>query len=281
VSIINFFIQKVIYIYAMYIQKILFTCCLSLILFTVSLSQDPVYKYSWRKDGGLLGASIGLLVGSYIYDRDLNTLNETQIGSLDSKNINGFDRGVVGNYSSSAQELSDAFLSGSLLLPMSLIIAKPIRNESVGLALLFTETLLVSGALSYTAKALSKRNRPFVYNPNVPLEEKMSKSAKHSFYSGHASLVSSISFFSAKVFSDYFVDSKWKPVVWTTAALVPTITGYLRMRAGKHFPTDVISGIIVGAGVGYFIPHLHKKERKVKLGFSSLSNGLSLSWELK
>ena len=70
--------------------------------------------------------------------------------------------------------------------------------------------------------------------------------------------------------------------MWSGAFLIPATTAYLRVKAGRHFPTDVIAGYATGAIVGYLIPHLHKKERKnSNLSWSPILmgdyTGLSLS----
>jgi len=38
---------------------------------------------------------------------------------------------------------------------------------------------------------------------------------------------------------------------------LPAIQGYLRVRAGKHFPTDVITGYIVGLGSAWLMHKMH------------------------
>ena len=42
------------------------------------------------------------------------------------------------------------------------------------------------------------------------------------------------------------------------AALAPATVGFLRVKGGKHFPTDVLTGLVVGAATGYLVPRLHK-----------------------
>lgn len=60
----------------------------------------------------------------------------------------------------------------------------------------------------------------------------------------------------AQLHSDYSGKSDW--AVWSLAAAIPAFTGIQRMRAGKHFLTDVLLGYIVGAGVGILVPSLYK-----------------------
>ena len=60
--------------------------------------------------------------------------------------------------------------------------------------------------------------------------------------------------------------------MWTLAFGVPAYTGYLRVKGGKHFYTDVITGYAVGTFVGWLVPHLHKKENN-KLSIAPFNNG--------
>jgi len=100
----------------------------------------------------------------------------------------------------------------------------------------------------------------------VPLDDKLDRDANRSFFSGHASHTAAFSFFMAKVIHDYHKNAKRKVkrIIWISAATIPMFTSYLRVKAGKHFPTDVITGYIVGASVGFLIPHLHKKKATEK-----------------
>ena len=34
--------------------------------------------------------------------------------------------------------------------------------------------------------------------------------------------------------------------------------GYERVQSGEHFPTDVITGALMGGAVGLIVPHLHR-----------------------
>jgi undecaprenyl-diphosphatase len=48
----------------------------------------------------------------------------------------------------------------------------------------------------------------------------------------------------------------WRPwVTLTLATTVSTFTSIYRVRAAKHFPTDVLAGTFAGAGIGIVVPH--------------------------
>src|SRR5690606_23419102 len=132
------------------------------------------------------------------------------------------------------------------------------RNEAGKITLIYTETLLINAALTNLTKELVKRKRPYNYNPNAPLSKKQERDATSSFFSGHTSFTASSSFFLAKVYADTNPNSKYKPLVWTGAATLPLTSAILRVAAGKHFPTDVLVGYVIGAATGILIPHIHK-----------------------
>ena len=78
-----------------------------------------------------------------------------------------------------------------------------------------------------------------------------------SFFSGHASTVGSIG---ATATYLAFVRSPHSFRPWLTLAVSTALTAlvsYERVRAGEHFPTDVIAGSMAGAAVGILVPHLH------------------------
>jgi undecaprenyl-diphosphatase len=60
-----------------------------------------------------------------------------------------------------------------------------------------------------------------------------------------------------------FVRSPESPRPWLTLAggtMLTAFVGYERIRAGAHFPTDVIAGTMAGAAVGVLVPHLHRHQ---------------------
>jgi membrane-associated phospholipid phosphatase len=85
----------------------------------------------------------------------------------------------------------------------------------------------------------------------------MESDARKSFFSGHSSMTACNTFFAAKIWSDMHPNSKLKPWVWTAAAAVPAYAALQRVQAGKHYPSDVIVGLAVGAAMGYLIPQIH------------------------
>ncbi|MCO6474970.1 MAG: phosphatase PAP2 family protein [Phaeodactylibacter sp.] len=226
--------------------------------FHFSHAQSP-YRFNLGKEAAFIGVGGTALVGGVLLKDNTTLFSPDELEGLDPAQINAFDRGAVFNTSRAAREASDYFLDGSHLLPLLLLAGRETRHDFGAIAFLWGETLLANGGLTLASKYAFRRPRPYVYNMNIHARQKQTVNAKTAFFSGHTSMTAANTFFAARVFSDYYPESKWKPVVWTAAATIPAITGYLRVRAGRHYPSDVIAGYAAGALAGYFIPHLHKR----------------------
>ena len=181
-----------------------------------------------------------------------------QLEHLSPDGVPAFDRYALRHYSRSAKKGSDVLLFGSLLIPATLLIDADVRRETPQTILLVTETLLLNTALTNLTKESARRPRPFVYNPSVPMSDKLQRDARKSFFSGHTSTVAALTFCTATIWNDYHPDSRYAPLVWSAAVALPATTGYLRMRAGKHYFSDVFTGFVVGAFTGWLIPRLHR-----------------------
>ncbi|HNP47746.1 MAG TPA: phosphatase PAP2 family protein [Bacteroidia bacterium] len=202
---------------------------------------------------------IGINFGSNALYNHKSPLTDTEIAALSVQNISSFDRSATRFYSRQAARWSDGFLIAGTLLPAGLFIAKEFRDDNGIVAVMALESILLSSAEVQLVKGLVKRPRPFVYNPIAPQSEKRKKDATASFFSGHTALTATASMYTASVYTMTHPDNKRDPWIWTGAVLIPLTTGYLRYKAGKHFPSDILAGFIIGSINGILIPQLHKK----------------------
>ncbi len=232
----------------------------TLLLFLAApLSAQSPYQLNWRKEAAFTTAGAGSLGGGLWLQSRLHPLTPEQIAGLNVTDLLAPDRFATRLHSGSAAKASDYLFYTSVALPLALMISPSARSDAGTIAALAGETIFVSSGLTLLTKNLVHRSRPFVYNPDVPLAAKMTKDARNSFFSGHTSSTAALCFFTAKVYSDYHPDSRFKPLVWGLAATIPALTGYLRIAAGKHFLSDVLVGYGVGAAVGILTPHWHKR----------------------
>jgi len=248
---------------------------------------SDVYKVNPWIDGAITLEATGTnALGMRMVDRK-NPLDSTEISLLDVNDINAFDRSATqqdASYIYRAWEISDIGMRGSFLLPLLLVLDKEIRQDWAPVLLLFLQSEAVVGNLfSWGAAIHIDRIRPLVYHPDVPYEDKTFKRNKNSFYSGHTSTSATASFFVAKVYCDYHPELGNKKFIFYGLALIPPVfTGYYRYKGMKHFPTDVLTGLAVGAATGILIPHLHKHRKNKNLSFMPVAGrytGLAVNWE--
>lgn len=157
------------------------------------------------------------------------------------------------------------------LVPIGLVALPGELKSRASLLLLFYQGTYMSGGLNSLAKGSTNRYRPFSYLNMEQInaltgeakeefhEDIVDDDVEDSFYSGDAAATSYGFFFFAKVFNDYYPESKWRYGVWGLSAVGTGLDAYFRAKSGKHFPSDVIVGSLIGGGLGILIPHLHKK----------------------
>lgn len=201
-------------------------------------------------------------------------LTAAQANSLNPYDNPGLDINAIGNWSPKAATASDILLYTSFSLPAFMMIHPQARKDFLTVGFIYAEVALLTVGVTELAKNGVLRPRPYVYNKDVPLSVRTTKDARQSFFSGHTSVTAALCFTTAKIFSDYSDNLTHKALVWTGAAILPAVTAYLRYEAGKHFPSDVIAGYLVGASIGYLVPWLHKRKPLVKgMSWAPYSNG--------
>ncbi len=149
-----------------------------------------------------------------------------------------------------------------------------------------------SGSLALTLTDITKiavrRPRPIDYQacplvnggPNPSNYCVTSTDLGLSFFSGHASTVAAIGATATYI---AFVRAPHSPRPWITLGVATALTAFVsyeRVRAGEHFPTDVIAGSLAGAAVGVLVPHLHRHTQEappVWVGVTPAQGGGSLS----
>jgi membrane-associated phospholipid phosphatase len=218
---------------------------------------------------------------SQIYSKDTST--RAQILALNRNDVAGYNRFGTDLYSENAADVSDLFFYGSMPLPLLLLLDKKIRPDAGKIGLMYIESMAVTGVLYTGAAYIKDKYRPYAYNPETPMGKRQSGGAKNSFFAGHVALVANATFFTAKVYSDYHPESRAKWVLYSAAGLATATTGYLRMRGGLHFLSDVVIGTAVGTLNGILFPQWHKtrkgRDRLTLLPYYGPQSGVALTWK--
>jgi len=261
-------------------KPVLYSMWISLI-FSSSLQAQKPKKYELKASLEIPALLLGLGTTGlgYVLENRIDPLSEGAIMALNIQDVPRFDRFATKYWSTTVSNTSDYLLTAGMVLPLGLAVSARCRREGGPIALMYVEAFLLNEGITNITKSLVKRKRPFVYNPEVSLDRKMGTSAQKSYFSGHTSTAAVSSFFFAKVFADLYPNSPHKRWIWVASAGLPAVVGFLRVRSGRHYLSDVISGYTVGALTGVLIPHLHKKTNtnlSIHPGFNSV--GLTLAF---
>lgn len=204
--------------------------------------------------------------------------------NVDASHLNRLDRPFSGRFDENASKISDALAIGLIASPLTLLALKLPNRDILKIGIMASEAGLLSYGLVGMSKGIFRRQRPFSYAANLPIGSStfaLDEDAKKSFFSGHTTMTTTALFFGASVFEAYRPNSKLRPFVYTFAATGGAAVAYLRMRAGKHFPTDVLLGYVVGANIGMIVPWLHRRynvrNRNIWLSFSG--NSFNFNWK--
>lgn len=229
----------------------------------------------WISGGAVAAGIVANLIGQPRLN-DRPALSESTIQRVAATSVNPFDSWALRqDYSKrwSAHETSDRLLYSSLFLPALLFLDKDIRRDWAPVALLYLETQSINTVLyawGPMGPTLVTRYRPAVYYEELPLEDRNFGGMRNSFYSGHVGSTATSTFFTAKVLADYHPEWGGKrTLLYGLAAIPPAVVGYYRIRALRHFPSDVLVGGLVGAAVGILGPELHSRCRN-KMAFSAI-----------
>lgn len=197
------------------------------------------------------------------------SITEADLEKLHPSDVNWFDRPEVlrrtTNYSKAVSS-SDVLLNSTLIAPVFLMLDKRIRKDWLNTITLYMLTHAVNNTIFLGGTSFVRRVRPLVYNTELPLSERTGKGKTNSFYSGHVSNVAASTFFIVKLYTDHHHIKGWKRIaLYGAAAVPPALVGISRLRAGRHFRTDVITGFLVGATNGIMVPELHRITKQKNL----------------
>jgi membrane-associated phospholipid phosphatase len=59
--------------------------------------------------------------------------------------------------------------------------------------------------------------------------------------------------------------SPWRVPIWIGTQGIAAATAVLRVQAGKHFWSDVLTGAVVGSAIGWLVPYLHRVDLAGKI----------------
>lgn len=179
---------------------------------------------------------------------------------IDIANVPAMDRVATHQWRMKAHRSSNVLLG----LGFAVSVVGPTLNQQGHEPLLplaiISESILVTSGLTNVAKQWVRRPRPYLYSSDGSIAMRRGREDFVSFWSGHTANTAAFTFSAACMIDRSSASNEVKTATWIGAAAVPMLMGYLRVRAGRHFPTDVLTGFVVGALVGTVVPYIHRAE---------------------
>jgi membrane-associated phospholipid phosphatase len=209
-------------------------------------------RVDWTVDSIVTGAGVGVTFGASFIPVDRSRRWHTELLPFDCSTRRAF--------SSSAADWSNGLLLVTLTAPMALQVGAGLDEAAGKRLLVYGETLSLTLALSSVTKFLVARPRPYVYSSDPRVSDyarRQGKDSHLSFFSGHSALAFAAAVAGSYLFTQTSRDRAARAGIWGTELFLAATTATLRVRAGQHFPSDVLVGALVGAGFGLAVPSLH------------------------
>ncbi len=224
-------------------------------------SKEPrrAYQLYWQIDGPVLAASGVLAFGRFIKQSEASappyctTLPE----GCSRDDLSAIDRPFAGRYSPAWGRASDVGMYALLAAPIPVLAFDEGIWNALNDSVVIYESVLLATALGGLGTLSANRARPFVYGNAAPLKTRESPDAALSFISGHSTACFALStalFWTVERRHGFDAFSGAVLGVGTATSAFVSVS---RVAAGKHFPTDVLAGALLGASVGTLMPFLH------------------------
>jgi len=247
------------------------------------------YKVNYWVSGSIILVGVATDVPAINRIKGKPTISDAEIASLNTSAISSFDSWALTRDPTKAEQydhLSDNMLTATIFLPALLAINKNIRHDWLPLLVMYAEAQSVVFTIynySFLGPTFQNKFRPIVYYDSIPLANRENGNGRNSFYSGHVATASLATFMMTKIYCDYHPEmGATKYLLYAAATIPPLALGYVRVLALKHFPSDDLVGLGLGAVCGIVIPELHKnKNNRTDIGMFTTPNGgagFTLKW---
>lgn len=216
----------------------------------------------------LTAAAVVTLGGAYAVARGVEPLTPAEIDRLDAGGIWRLDRSATSRWSPASARWSDYLVAGLAVAPAALLAAEPAEDAGGEILTIWGETFLLTTGVVQLTKAIVRRTRPYAYNPDpdIPLEKRLALTTRRAFPSGHAARAFSMAVMLASMYGQMHPGDPAEGWVWGASLSAAAAVSLLRYLGGYHFPTDVLAGAAIGAGLGYAVPRWHEAERAGRPG---------------
>lgn len=166
------------------------------------------------------------------------------------------DTSLRGRRSVAAAELSNTFIGLSVAEPVFTQLGRGADAHFANFGVVYGETVSANLLLNGLVKLAVRRPRPYTYGI-AEADDRDAGDRNVSFYSGHSSTAFAAALAGSLLFAESAPDRVSKLAVWFSQLAFASAAANLRVRAGKHYYSDVVVGALIGTGMGALVPALH------------------------
>lgn len=255
-------------------------------------AQERPFPYTLgTRDALLIPLGAGLVALDRALVGEAPPVSAAALAALTPESINRFDRTGARSWSPAWEDRSDLARNGLLAAAVGASLVPPAFEgrwrEVAIVGVLFAEAgLLLQGATGSLKGAVDRR-RPYLHNSALTphqrsaLAEEVGTDAYRSFPSGHASSAFALAVLLPTIWSDVHGRSAGSDALWAACLSAASFASYARVVAGQHYPTDVLAGAALGAGIGYLIPALHRGAVPDRVRIAGGADGIRVQLTLR
>ena len=213
-------------------------------------SQAVVYRSSWADVAAVGATGVAALLPAFLKLPG----GTPSCAPCSPSGLPGIDRWVVGNDSPLARAGSTVLLLG--IGGLATYAAAHDRSTAQARG----NVAVMAGSLSWTAastnwlKVAIHRKRPVLYTSDA-VTAAASPDSRRSFPSGHTVIAFAAATSYVVLASREHLPHRTRDVLLLYGGA--TGVGALRMVGGSHFPSDVLGGAVLGAGIGWLVAAVH------------------------
>ena len=180
-------------------------------------------------------------------------LNQSRIAG-NSWKLGPIDNWAQTTLNDRTARVSDGMALSTALAAGMITLALP-KNQQTQYIQLAVQNVWITANITQTVKMLALRNRPYTQTPGFV----SSKTDDHfSFFSGHSAITATAATTAIMMALNQPNMSTWGKAAAYSAGGLALTTAILRIGAGKHYPSDVVTGILVGVAVAVINTKLHE-----------------------
>lgn len=162
------------------------------------------------------------------------------------------------NLNTQQARISDLTFLGTAAATAAVSLALP-KNQRFEYGVITAQNVWITGNLVQLTKILAQRNRPYIQGTGPIAGE--GKDNYYSFFSGHAALSSTLATSAIlATCKNAHGEIAWGKATAITGGALAVTTGILRITAGKHYPSDVLTGMLVGTSIAIINTLIHENK---------------------